>query len=259
MQSPRLPNHCLQTQRRKHFASSSPPCFVDVLREPPLSPSPGIRNGPSAPRPRTDAYAFFEDDDPDAEWSTLARPKKKVRKEAWFRGTKRSGPFQLALAHPRFAGLSNRSAERSCSKREYVRADGCEAPKRRVITFLPPPRAGGRGAEAGPGLPQNSPRQSEQLAASDWTLRRADAKTSKLIVPRQIPRSSEDEQIAETTGGFTSSAYHHMRSRITQVSARPVAFLRVALKTDVAVAGISRQQIVGLSRTAELWRRISRR
>ena len=71
------------------------------------------------------AYAFGEDDDPDAEWSTLARTKRKVlsaTRVAKPSGVRQSGRFHLPLL-----GL----------------ARGTRAPevKRRVITYLPPPMA----------------------------------------------------------------------------------------------------------------------
>lgn len=134
-----------------------------------------IRSGPSTLGSRPDAYSLLGDD-PDAEWSTLARPKKKPRKDAPG-GAARSGPFRLALAHPRFGGARKDHDERgqTVSKKEG---------KRRVVTFLPPPRVGmnsggdvrqdleGRGGDV--------VEDGEHRSATEWTMRRADVTTCKL-------------------------------------------------------------------------------
>ncbi|KAI9457926.1 hypothetical protein HD554DRAFT_1758864 [Boletus coccyginus] len=78
-----------------------------------------------APRGCPTAYAFGQDDDPDAEWSTLARTRRKATsavRVAKLNGVKQSGGFRLPLL-----GL----------------ATPMRAPEatRRVITYLPPPMA----------------------------------------------------------------------------------------------------------------------
>jgi hypothetical protein len=102
--------------KRKRLATPEPP-----RKTPRLDVAPPTT---SASR-RCAAYAFGEDDDPDAEWSTLARTKRKVPSATHVAkpsGTRHSGRFHLPLR-----GL----------------ARGTPAPEvtRRVITYLPPPRA----------------------------------------------------------------------------------------------------------------------
>ncbi|KAG8216596.1 hypothetical protein J3R82DRAFT_6782 [Butyriboletus roseoflavus] len=103
------------TPRKKPRASAS-------ASRPPDPVPPTI----SAPRRCPTAYTFGEDDDPDAEWSTLVRtkrraatPAKRVGKPG---GVRQSGCFRLPLP-----GLSPRTPTRAPEA------------KRRVITYLPPP------------------------------------------------------------------------------------------------------------------------
>ena len=79
---------------------------------------------PPAPRRCPTAYAFGEDDDPDAKWSTLPT-RRKTAKRAEKHGVRQSGGFRLPLL-----GLA----------RAIPTVTRTTEAKPRVITYLPPPR-----------------------------------------------------------------------------------------------------------------------
>lgn len=153
-------NATIDTAPRPPFRSSKPAAALSHTRQsgelfsaasassssvpaPPTSPHhrlivplPAHAATPLNPRPgaRSDAYIFFDNDDPDAQWSTIARAKTKTKQNPAFAGTRKSGPFRLALNMPvaSQSGTPRRAGNPTKKAQE-------ELPSRRIIKFLPPP------------------------------------------------------------------------------------------------------------------------
>ena len=171
--------------KRKRLASPEPratPPRARATRPLDLDAAPPT---PSASRRRPTAYAFGEDDDPDAEWSTLAR-------------TKRKAPSAMRVAKPKPSGARQSGRFRLPL---LGLARGTPTPtrvpevKRRVITYLPPPMASKKLADDVDGGPRAS--TNHQVQADPPSRGPAKHEHEHAQVEAEAHEEEEEEQVAE--------------------------------------------------------------
>ena len=140
---------------------------------------------PAASRRRPTAYAFGEDDDPDAEWSTLARTKRKM-------------PLAMRVSKPKPSGVGQSGRFRLPL---LGLARGMPAPevKRRVITYLPPPMASKKLADDVDGGPRASTNHQVQADTRSDPPSRGPTKYDHAQVNSEAEahEEEEEEQVAE--------------------------------------------------------------
>ncbi|KAF8137114.1 hypothetical protein EV363DRAFT_1316690, partial [Boletus edulis] len=170
-----------RTPEPKHKRLASPEPFTPPRKTPRVL-APRLLTAPASGRCPT-AYAFGQDDDPDGEWSTLGRTRRKrgaptKRAKPKPSGMKQSGHFRLPLL-----GLAAPAPTRATEVR-------------RVITYLPPPMASKKLVDDIDSGPRSS-KSVDHLSQGDEAIIRAKADPLTRCVAAEARAEIEEEEEEE--------------------------------------------------------------